>query len=298
MAFQKITTLLALSFLLVACSAGTQATAVPTSSGVPVTAVPSPTESSPAKETPLNYKIVFDRGDFQIREAFLGSLDTWNWQSFSMPAARIPRGSGPRNFESDYDYERCYKEVKATGRCAITIKMAARKDQQPIKFDLVTNDMSLTGGHYLLRKNGRSVWEGDLFGGTWLAILGLARIDDELAIDTVITDSQKLHKTILLTQDNSAVDVLQATKYDAVFYPCELEGKLAYFAHISQSQNKDILIFDGQEVGYAYDEIFNQYCCWDGPPIQIASNGEVVDFFAERDNGWYHVQAGNLASLK
>ena len=58
------------------------------------------------------------------------------------------------------------------------------------------------------------------------------------------------------------------------------------------------LVFNGKEVGAKYDKVFNQHCCWDGPPVQVACNGEIVDFFAIRENGWYHVQAGNLASLK
>ena len=34
-----------------------------------------------------------------------------------------------------------------------------------------------------------------------------------------------------------------------------------------------------------------------GDAIQVHGNGQVVDFFAERDNSWYHVQAGDLETL-
>ncbi len=264
------------------------------------TATPSPTKQVPisTKET-LHYETIYTNGNLQIREAFLGSLDTWQWSDFSMPAARITEEVGTYGPSTDYDSKRCDKDIKANGWCVITIKRAG-VNGLPSEFDLVTSDMAMTGGHYRLRKNGQFIWEGDLFGGTWLAIHRITWIGDELAIEAVVVepDSQKKFESILLTKGNTVINVQQTTQYDEVFYPFDFDGQLAYFAKTYQPQLKTVLVVGGRAVGQEYDSVFNQYCCWDGPPVQIINNLEIVDFFAERNGGWYHVQAGNLASLK
>ncbi len=100
--------------------------------------------------------------------------------------------------------------------------------------------------------------------------------------------------SILLTHGNTVIDIARTSGYSTAFAPNEVQGKLACLA---RKDGKWFLVFDGREVGERYDEVFNRCCCWDGPDLRPACNGEVVDFFAVRENGWYHVQAGDLSGL-
>jgi hypothetical protein len=102
---------------------------------------------------------------------------------------------------------------------------------------------------------------------------------------------------ITLTQDKSVVDIVEVTNYDAAFEPNELQGKLTYFGQVYLPKGKVFLVFDGKEIA-EYDFVFNRSCCWGLPDIAVSGNGEVIDFFAEKDGGLYHVQGGNLTSLQ
>ena len=153
----------------------------------------------------------------------------------------------------------------------------------------------ILGGHCLLKRDGWLIWEGDMNGGTCRPIDSSRKMGDDILIDyvTVVTSGQLMVDSILLTRGDTVIDVVETTGYDAAFAPDEIMGKLLYFAGKHRPDEKILLVFDGREVG-EYDAVFNQYCCWDGPPIQIYSNGEIVDFFVQKDGDWYHIQAGRL----
>lgn len=247
-----------------------------------------------SEEEQLKYEVVYEEGGFEIREAFLGSTGDWTWIDFSMPQARIQHTVQDLGLDALCDST--LTEWQVTGWCTDTVTIKTTNELE-YRFDLACDQMN--GGHCQLRRDDKLIWEGELNGGTCRPIHSSRRIGDDIAIDYthVVTSGQIVVDSILLTRGNGVVDIAEATGYDAAFAPNEVLGKLVYFAREHLPDRKVLLIFDGQEVG-KFDAVFNQYCCWDGPPVQIYSNGEIVDFFAQKDGGWYHIQAGNLAFLQ
>ena len=255
----------------------------------------------------LVYKTVYNTPDFQIREAEVWPTKTIAWDKFSMPAARVEDPSlelGLGTIQSAEKLDNCYAQHSKTGWCTYVARMTTGSGLTK-NYELVTNSIGM-GGRYVLEKNNQPIWEGDLQAVTSDAILSTKQIGDEIAIEYLNTASDsngKAIESILLTNGNIVVDLLATTpQYDVVFAPNAIHGKLLYFAKkYGQVQNNQVpatyfLVFDGKQIA-RYDSVFNQYCCWDGPPIQIHGNGRVVDFFANHDNSWYHVQAGDLSTL-
>lgn len=293
---RRITLLLIGCFLLTACGNNAvtgEPSAIPSVVETKLTPTVTPTEFKVSGEERLEYEIVYQKGRFAIREAFLGPAENWTWVDFLIPQARIQHAVQDLGLDA-----LCYTtaEWQATGWCTDTVGIETTNEQE-CRFDLACDHMM--GGHCQLRRNGTLVWEGDLNGGTCRPIHSSRRIGDDIAIDytNVVTPGQMMVHSILLTRGNGVVDIAEATGYDAAFAPSEVLGKLIYFASEYLPDRKVLLIFDGQEVG-EFDAVFNQYCCWDGSPVQVYSNGKIVDFFAQRDDGWYHIQAGDLTSLK
>jgi hypothetical protein len=292
----RITLLLTYCFLLTACghnAAAGEPSAVPTVVVTKPTPTVAATEFDISEEKRLEYEIVYEEDGFKIREAFLGSAEDWTWMDFAIPQARIQHTVQDLGLDALCDSTTA--EWQATGWCTDTVEIKTTNEQK-YRFDLACD--SMMGGHCYLRRNGTLVWEGDLHGGTCRPIHSSRRIRNDIAIDytNVVTSGQTTVHSILLTKGNDIVDITEATGYDAAFAPGEVLGKLVYFASEYLPDRKVLLIFDGREVAQ-FDAVFNQYCCWDGPPVQIYGNGEIVDFFAQKDDGWYHIQAGNLASL-
>jgi hypothetical protein len=262
-------------------------TAVSTS--VSPTPILTSTETKTVKVEQLEYTIVYEEGDFRIQQALLGSLEDWSWDNFSMPKSRI------QNTVQDLGFDGACSttaELQMSGWCTDTVKLTTT-DGQEHQLDLACDHM--LGGHCLLKRDGELIWEGGMNGGTCLPIASSRKIGDDVLIDytSVATPGRKMVDSILLVKGNAVVDIVKTTSYDAAFAPYEITGKLLYFARKHLPDGKTLLVFDGREID-EYDTVFNQCCCWDGPPIQIHGNGEIVDFFVQKENGWYHVQAGKF----
>lgn len=255
------------------------------------------------------YQTVYQTENFQIREAYLGQKENF-WENFSMPE-RIDKPVHDLGIDEYGDIfggqekiAQCETQLKSTGWC--TDRIVIKNPPATENIYEWGIDRIGVGGHYILKKNNIKIWEGDLFGAIIGPVLSSKVIGDEIAIEycNVLPNSNgKVIESILLTNNMSVIDMVKASKYDAVFAPNEIEGKLIYFAKNygevinNQTLVKYYLVFSGNQVG-EYDHVFNQYCCWDGPPIQIIGNGKAIDFFARRGDAWYHVQAGNLTSPK
>ncbi len=249
------------------------------------------TPTMPSPSLVLKYETVYQDGDFEVKEAYLGPLKTWKWANFVFPAARI-QDTAPDPIL--HERSQCLDQVIATGWCTQSLEVVAPGGNL-IHFDLGTNSQGM-GGHYVLSREGLVIWEGDLYAVTTDAVLSWRKIGDQVAIEYLdIRSEGPMTHSILLTQDTGVADVLRETGYDEAFAPNEIRGRLAYFAH-NPSADRMVLVFNGQEVGPGYIDVFNQYCCWDGPDVQVHGNGEIIDFFAYREEGWYHVQAGYFGS--
>lgn len=255
----------------------------------------SPSEGYPSIH--LDYTVVYQEGPFIVREAFLGSRDAWDWSSFSMPEARIADALPNLGFG---DFDSCYEQLRTADWCT-TMLALARVDGGEDYFQFMMDGLQV--GNALLRKNGKTLWTGHVDGGLWRAIPSSRQVGDEIAVeyqDAVFDQEGRLVRwveSVLLTQGNTALDIVQATGHDRAFAPCGIDGELVYVAVIhgpEQGRADHFLVFQDRKVAGPYDNVFNQYCCWDGPPIQVHCDGKMVDFFVEKDGGWYHVQAGHL----
>lgn len=270
--------LLTLVILLSACASSSDAPRrTPTEVNLP---------KSLRKKPPLYYRTVFMQAEFSVREAFLGKYDAWAFFD------RTQRISGPTETMKVIpdNSPACVTPARGIYDCTSTIIINANQFQ-------LTAHASPIGGDYELIKNGQSVWNDRLWGGTCTPIYSIKQIGNELAIGYLDVDEEtyKATSSILLTEGNEAIDILKTTDFDSVSLPSELNGELSYFA--TKDSSGLFLVVGGKRVGEDYKSILNPCCCWDGPPMKLASNGEVIDFFAEKDDGWYHIQAGNLSVL-
>jgi hypothetical protein len=150
--------------------------------------------------------------------------------------------------------------------------------------------------YFRFKKNGQLITGGPLQGGTCLPILDSRRIGDEFAIEYRFSgltsyDNQTLTygiHSIIITDGDSAIDIVKTTDYSEVFAPYQIHGKLLYFAE--DEYGKEFIVYNGKEVGNRYDIISDQ-CLGDAP--EIIGNKQVVDFIARKDGAFYHVQAGD-----
>lgn len=267
----------------VTASPAATATITPTTNTIPAT--PSPTTEATPTPGVFEYKTIYRDGDFAIREAFLGTDAIWK-KSFSMPAARIENSVPGLGLGRGMT---CAEASAGNTPCTQTLELAlANGGTDKYVFRLG----SMQGGPGVLIKNGRLLWSGGTNGAGSFAVLSSKRIGDEVAFDysksnwpANLQERLWVVDSILLTKGNTVSLIQNAVAPNAI------RGKLIYFAI---SKRMERLVFDGQAVGAEYSEVFNQLSGWGGPPIQIAGNGDFIDFFAQKGPDWYHVQAGYL----
>lgn len=241
------------------------------------------------------YEITYQKENFQVRERLLGQDDNWEWESFIMPELRIHDPLPDLGLDSLYPnekYEKCLAQIKETGWCREIVQFTTAEGEV-VSFSLDKNHLPMMGD-YKLEKNNQILWESELVGATSGPILSTKRIGDEVAIEYIDIPDPKsgnfIH-SILITSQNTVIDLKNTTGYDAVFAPNEVDKRLIFFAKEYTPEVKSLLIYDDSVVA-EYDSVFNQKCCWDGPPVQILGNGKIIDFFARKNGVWYHVQAG------
>jgi len=292
--------LIALLCLCTACAPATATLPAPTAAPAPTatlqpTDVPPPTPTleptaSPAPQTQaFEYKVIFTDGSFSVREAYLGTNAIWK-SNFKMPEARIRNTPPSMGLGRDMV---CDAPPGATPHCSQTVEIK-RGDGSTDKYLLSLG--SIHGGAGNLYRNNRLVWSGYTNGANSFAILSSTRLGDEIALDYSKSnwntgDGGRLWITpsILLSQGNTVKLIADA------FAPQAIRGNLIYFRLY---KTKAYVDFGGQVYGDGYDEVFNQLCCWHGPPLEITNNGEFIDFFGQRGSDWYHVQAGYIPGVK
>ncbi len=81
-------------------------------------------------------------------------------------------------------------------------------------------------------------------------------------------------------------DVLDDTEYLEAFSPNELNSKLTYFI---STQDKIVFNYNGKLIDLPYANIPHYGCCEESQH-NIVYKDNVVDFFGEKDDYWYHVQ--------
>lgn len=246
-------------------------------SSTPATPSPQPSNSP----TPTTYTTVYQKDGFAIRQAFLGWNIIWRWKDFPMPASRI------KNTTQDLGLGKkmtCTTSDDTSTPCAQTISL-------PGQNEYTLRLANVKGGSALLTKNGKLLWTGITNGADSYAILTSKLIGNELAFDYAKSNWGNKDEALWMTTSILLTNEKNVTLIPDAFAPNAVEGRLIYFR---EKLKKYVLVFDGQEVGERYDDVFNLLCCWHGPAINIASDGKIIDFFARKMDGWYHVQAGYL----
>jgi hypothetical protein len=283
--------LFALCFFLTACGPAAapaptaaqhpESTATLPATAIPYTPSPQPGITPTATQMHFDYQTVYQKDGFSIRQVFLGSNAIWHWADFPMPPGRI------KNTVKSLGLGRqmtCEKNSTSNMPCSQTLTL-------PENTEYTLRLANVNGGTGLLTKNGKLLWTGITNGADSFAILSSKQFGSELVFDYSKSNwgnpDQPLWVTasILLTHGKTALLIPDA------FAPNVVGNKLVYFRVKSK---KDILVFDGNEVGQSYNYVFNLMCCWHGPLLEIASDGKIIDFFAQKNDGWYHVQAGYL----
>lgn len=293
--------LLALICLCTACSRAATPTPAPFTpttapsataqpSSVPPTITPEPTVLPEPQTQAYDYKVIYTDGGFSIREAYLGADAIWK-DDFKMPQAHIENTATGLGLGRDMT---CEEQPGSPPLCTQSFEIPLEKGGEGDKY--VLHLATVRGGTGTLYKNGKLIWSGSTNGANSFAILSSMRLGDEIVFDysksnwgTDQGGRLWITPSILLSQGNAVKLIPEA------FAPQVIKEKLIYFKIY---KSKETLVFDGQARGEAYDEVFNQLCCWHGPPIGIANNGDFIDFFAQKGNDWYHVQAGYLPGVK
>ncbi len=282
---------LILLLLLMGCSPVDKSTSI---NNPPLT----PSESTKSsKVSDFEYQLIYRDEEIEIREAFLGDRENWDWADFVMPPARITETYTNLRSGSEMAHD-CFEQLKTEEWCKQIIELESEYNQ-PVLYVLELE--SPIGGDIRLRSHGEIIWSGHINGGTGLGINSFTRTGNEIAFAYLDSnyDGENSNfwtkESIIITRGDTVVDIIDATDYDAAFAPNDIQGKLVYFA---QKDGQEFLVFTDKEVGVTYDYVFNQYCCWDGPKIQIIGNGQIIDFFAVKNGGWYHVQAGSFDNIE
>ena len=157
-------------------------------------------------------------------------------------------------------------------------------------------DLGYSGGNIKLIKNGRLIWNGVLQVPIGYPIGTIRFFDDEIAFDyiDVLLNSDNLlgqvTQSVIYTQGNTAIDVVEVLGYKRAFAPFNIKNKLAYIATLNT--NEYIIVFDDQEIKLGYTFVDNEYM-GDAVGFNVNGNGEMIDFYAKKGYAWYHVQAGS-----
>jgi hypothetical protein len=250
-----------------------------------------------SKVSDFEYQLIYRDEEIEIREAFLGDSDNWDWKNFIMPPARIAETGKDLEFGHELATN-CFEQLKTEKWCKQVLELKS-ENNEPVQYVLELE--SPIAGNIRLIKNDKIIWSGHINGGTGLGIHSFLRIGNEIAFAYLDSNYDGKNpnfwakESIIITNEDTTIDIVDATDYDTAFAPNGIHGKLVYFA---KKDGQEFLVFNGKKVGDTYDYAFNQYCCWDGPKIQIVGNGQLIDFFAVKNGGWYHVQAGNFDSIE
>lgn len=269
-------------------TATTGPTTTPEPTAIPTTLPPPPTNEPIPTQRTFDYKVIHEENGFVIREAFLGQGAIWQWDTFQMPPSRVKNTVQSLGLGREMA---CDAQLHTTMPCAQTLSLP-RADGGADEYLLRLE--SINGGSGLLMKNNRLIWTGVTNGANSFAILSSKQMGDEIIFDYsksnwgTTSENLWMIPSILITRGNTVVQISEA------FAPNTVDGKLIYFKIRSKG---DVLVFDGKDVGAIYNQIFNLLCCWHGPPIEITSDGKIIDFFAQKDDGWYHVQAGYFKAV-
>jgi hypothetical protein len=244
----------------------------------------------------LEYQLEYQDDNRAIRKAYLGDIDNWKWVDFGMPQTRIKVTDTDLGFGHDLAFN-CYEQLKTEEWCTQKLEIVLENGditEYILKWEYAN------GGDSILIRNGEKIWEGHMNGGLGFAIPSSKQIGDEIAIDYRDSNYDGENpefwwkESILLTHGKTVIDIVDTEAYSKAFAPNEILGMFAYFA---EKDGKVFLVFNGKEIGEGYDRVFNQYECWDGPPIQIAGDGNILDFFAVKNGAWYHVQVGQFDDI-
>lgn len=144
---------------------------------------------------------------------------------------------------------------------------------------------------YTLTKNDELIWEREITPGPCNGVTGFKIVGDEIAIDYINIGPET--NSVVLSKDQTLLDVLDSNSYDSAFAPFSIADKPLY---IAEQNDKQFLVYDSKEIGPKYDEIYYACCC-SGLVDSVRGDGNIIDFFARKEDDWYYVKAGDPSYL-
>lgn len=141
--------------------------------------------------------------------------------------------------------------------------------------------------NYKVNEGEAVLWERDIVSGPCNGVTGFKALGDEFIVDYLMLEPAL--DSVVASDNESLMDVLDAKEYDRAFAPFSVMGKLVY---IAEKDGKMFTVYDELELGEKYDEIYFACCC-EGMKYSVRGDGNIIDFFAKKSDGeWYHVRAG------
>jgi len=202
--------------------------------------------------------------EFWIYERYLG-----NWESVEEVEGRPEvTSSGPYDciWEHYNDFSECY--IESNG-----FKLTQRDD------------------NYTVTQNEAVIWNRNIPSGPCNSVTGFKALGDEFMLDYLSLEGPN---SIVVSNDETLQDILDAKDYDKAFAPYSVMGKMTY---IAEQDGKQFVVYDGAELGEKYDEIYYACCCG-GVIYTIRGDGEIIDFFARKGEDWYYVRGGKKESVE
>jgi len=156
-----------------------------------------------------------------------------------------------------------------------------------------SNDFKLTkrDDNYTVTQNEAIIWKQDVSSGPCNGVTGFKALGDEFMLDYLDVYGPN---SIIVSNDETLLDILDAKDYDEVFAPYSVMGKMTY---IAEKDDEQFVVYDDTEIGDKYDEIYYACCC-SGVVYSIRGDGDIIDFFARLDEDWYHVRGGKKESVE
>jgi hypothetical protein len=234
--------------------------------------LPTPTQYT------LEYKIIFENGDFIIRQAHIGSKDSYRQYDIPIPSNRIddlPNESNKPTVE--------WVEYTSSPEVDMRFGKIARVPTNNGSINVFALDCEFLdcNGNAVLRKNDQEIWRGHMDGGIELPIHTMWSLNGEIIFDYSDSNYSELvnghsewnfwKKDYILYSHENSVSIIESA-----FYPNIINNQLVYFK--DDGDGLLFLYFKHAPVGIGYEYIVNYTCC--GYTLHdIRNNGKMIDDF-------------------
>ncbi|MBL8078141.1 MAG: hypothetical protein JNM55_09295 [Anaerolineales bacterium] len=225
--------------------------------------------------------VVYQDKGFSISETRIGDAESIQWTKLPIPDDRI-QDSTP---SLDVDGDQLPIPSPNAGDFPFSLTISVPVNDNSANIFELKSQYFIGNGKAVLEKNGEIIWEGFMDGGTGLPVQSFLNFNGEIIFG--YTDysrpaqNQAMEYVVYSAGDKTVV-------IKSAFVPSVIMGEAIYFQRVD---NQVFVARNGRRIGEPYDSIL-QACCGYEAKYGVLHNEKVVDFFAVRNQDWYHVQVG------